>query len=382
MIENYDVGSLYPNSALNFGFTSRTTADPNAYRNLVKTRLDYKHSGNKAKANALKLPINTYYGAMLNKYNPLYDPKMGRSICITNQLAMTVLVVTLAEQCSSFDLINYNTDGIMYHISKAEQEKAHQIVSDWETQTGFEMELDPPIKKIIQKDVNNYIEIREDGSFKCKGGYVNIVDGGSFKMNSLKIVQEAIVNYMVNGVPVKDTIVKFRDIHDFQMICKTGSTYDKCIHIINGEAVEVNKVNRVYATNNPLMGTLYKVKGSRKDKIANIPDHCIVDNENKIKFVQIDLNYYISMAEKRINDFMIIKKEVTKKIEKMEVIKIMPAQKKTEETVNIKEMSLHEKLNAVRIEFMSNAISKSGKMILQSSSILSWRIFFQSPSLL
>lgn len=368
LIENYDVGSLYPNSALNFGFTSRTTEDPDAYRNLVDTRLSYKHGGNKPKSNALKLPINTYYGAMLNKYNALYDPKMGRSICITNQLAMTVLVVTLAEECESFDLINYNTDGIMYHISKAEQEKAHQIVAEWEKVTGFEMELDPPIKKIIQKDVNNYIELREDGSYKCKGGYVNIVDGGSFKMNSLRIVQQAIVEHFIHGKKVEETVNNATDPQDFQMIAKTGSTYKACVHMVDGEEVEVNKVNRVYASKDESLGTLYKVKYTkgvkRKDKVANLPDHCVVDNENQISLDQIDRSFYIKMAKSRIRDFTVIKKAVVKSIEKMEVIEIMATgttKKSAETAVDTQKMNIFQKLNAVRAEFAKAPINKSGK---------------------
>lgn len=372
LIENEDVGSLYPNSALNFGFTSRATSDRDGYRNLVSTRLTYKHDGNKPKANALKLPINTYYGAMLNKYNPLYDPKMGRSICITNQLAMTMLVVTLAEECESFDLINYNTDGIMYHISKKEQEKAHQIISDWEKRTGFEMELDPPIKKIIQKDVNNYIEVREDGSTKCKGGYVNIVDGGSFKMNTLRIVQEAVVRFLTDGTPIEDTVNNCENIHDFQMIAKTGSTYKKCIHIQNDEAVDVNKVNRVYASKDPSLGTLYKVKYTkgveRRDKVANLPDHCIVDNDNQLTIDQIDRSYYIEMAKSRVKDFTVIKKAVQKKIENMEVIEIMATAKTTTKTasakesaVEIKDLNVFQRLNKARSEFLTTPMKKSGK---------------------
>ena len=46
-----------------------------------------------------------------------------------------------------------------------------------------------------------------------------------FKNNSLIIVHKAIVEYFMNSVPVEDTINKAENIFDFQMICKTGGTF-------------------------------------------------------------------------------------------------------------------------------------------------------------
>mgnify|MGYP002673021507 CR=1 FL=1 len=42
VIINQDVGSLYPNSMINFGYTSRSMKDPDAYKKLVQLRLKYK----------------------------------------------------------------------------------------------------------------------------------------------------------------------------------------------------------------------------------------------------------------------------------------------------------------------------------------------------
>jgi len=95
VILNFDVASLYPNSMLNFGYCSRSMEDPEAYRKLVKRRLGYKRDGDKLRSNALKLPINTTYGAMLNPHNDLADRRAGRSVCISNQLAMMMLITKL-----------------------------------------------------------------------------------------------------------------------------------------------------------------------------------------------------------------------------------------------------------------------------------------------
>ena len=183
LIVNFDVASLYPNSMINFGYCSRSMADPDAYKKLVQTRLAAKKAGDSEKAAALKLVVNTVYGAMLNLYNELADRWAGRSVCITNQLAMTQLIVMLAQRCKSIDFININTDGIMFFIDKEEDSLAAGIVSDWCKITGFEMERDD-FAKIIQKDVNNYIGIKNDGKMKTEGGYVSLDKGGNSKTNS------------------------------------------------------------------------------------------------------------------------------------------------------------------------------------------------------
>ena len=58
-------------------------------------------------------------------------------------------------------------------------------------------------------------------------------------------------------------------------------------------------------------GNLYKtkivekneVKTIRKDSIANLPEHCVVDNGDKINIEDIDKNWYVQVALKRIADF-------------------------------------------------------------------------------
>ena len=199
---NQDVASLYPNSMINFGYCSRSMKDPNAYVKLVEKRLGYKHAGDKKRANALKLIVNTVYGAMLNLFNALADRWAGRSVCISNQLAMTVLIVQLAKACKTIDFVNINTDGIMYTIDVEEMELADTIIATWSEITKFQMEKDDFVK-VIQKDVNNYIGIKPDGSIKSKGGYVSLYEGGNFKTNSLQIIDKAIVDYLVYNVPVE-----------------------------------------------------------------------------------------------------------------------------------------------------------------------------------
>ena len=379
VIINQDVASLYPNSMLNFGYCSRAMEDPEAYRKLVERRLAYKHSGDKLRSNALKLPINTTYGAMLNAYNDLADRKAGRSVCISNQLAMTVLIVQLASRCETIDFININTDGIMFSIDRKEVALSEDIVKDWSKVTRFEMERDD-FKKVIQKDVNNYIGITPDGKFKTKGGYVSLYEKGNFKTNSLQIIHRSIVEYLVNNVPVEKTINDCTDIFAFQQIVKTGGTFEGSYHYVNGVREPIQKVNRVYAVKDDKYGAVVKGKWitekRKKNKdtgkmestpvdppqwsetvISECPDHAFIDNENVLTVDDLDKDYYIDMAKKRIDKYINLDPTVARKIGKItEEVVIMATKTETKtEALNI-----YAKLNIARERFLNAGVKKTG----------------------
>lgn len=379
LIVNYDVASLYPNSMINFGYCSRSMADPDAYKKLVETRLKAKKAGDKDKATALKLVVNTVYGAMLNKYNDLADRRAGRSVCITNQLAMTQLIVMLAQRCATVDFININTDGIMFFIDRSEDALASQIIQEWSKITGFEMERDD-FAKVIQKDVNNYIGIMANGKMKTKGGYVSLYKGGDFKTNSLQIIHKAIVDYLVKGVSPEDTIRAETDVFKFQNIVKTGGTYEGSYHYIDGELTPLQKVNRIYAVKDPKYGKIVKRKyiteERKKDKasgkmvsrpvtpywqedtVSECPDHAFTDNENVLTVGDLDLDYYIEMAKGRIDKYINIDRKVENKLKKIkEVITIMAtkAEVKQGEALNV-----YAKLIEARKRFLEAGIKKTG----------------------
>lgn len=380
VIINQDVASLYPNSMLNFGYCSRAMEDPEAYRKLVERRLGYKHSGDKLRSNALKLPINTTYGAMLNAYNDLADRWAGRSVCISNQLAMTMLITMLCQKCATIDFININTDGIMFSIDKKEVALSEEIVKEWSEITRFEMERDD-FKKVIQKDVNNYIGITPDGSFKTKGGYVSLYKGGNFKTNSLSIVHKAIVDNLVNGIPAETTIKECKDIFAFQQIVKTGGTYEGSYHYVNGVREPIQKVNRIYAVKDNKYGQVVKGKWitekRKKNKdtgkmestpvdppvwsetvISECPEHCFIDNENVLTVDDLDLDYYIDMAKKRIDKYINIDPTVARKIAKIKeevVIMATKTETKTDVTLNV-----YAKLLEARKRFLEAGIKKTG----------------------
>lgn len=382
VIINQDVASLYPNSMLNFGYCSRAMEDPEAFRKLVEKRLSYKHSGDKLRSNALKLPINTTYGAMLNSHNDLADRKAGRSVCISNQLAMMMLITRLAKACKTIDFININTDGLMFTIDRKEVALSESIITEWSKVTRFEMERDD-FKKVIQKDVNNYIGITPDGKFKTKGGYVSLYNGGNFKTNSLEIIHKAIVDYLVEGVPPETTINNCTDIFAFQQIIKTGGTFEGSFHYVNGEREPIQKVNRVYAVKDPKYGAVVKGKWITEKRrknpttgkmestpveppqwsetiISECPDHAFIDNENVLTVDDLDKGYYIDMAKKRIDKYINLDPTVKRKIDKITQEVVIMAET-TNEAVDIRSANVYQKLIEARRRFGALNVKKSGK---------------------
>lgn len=341
-IRNKDVASYYPHlmtiplsKGRQYGFCSRNIPSPQVFVQTLEDRVKAKKAGDKDTANALKLVLNTTYGTMLNgrngvAYNDLYDPLMGRSVCITGQLLLLELSVHLTRECPTLKIIQLNTDGIMVSFDNSDEAKWQEITQEWQDRTGFELEEDF-IQKIVQKDVNNYVEVPVGGGKpKVKGGQLvrgiltngNIdfttmglppwdnMTGGAFNINNnAVVVARAIRDYFVDGTPPEKTIEDCTSILDFQVIAKVGGKYSGVYHMVGDREIPVQKVNRVYATADRSYGTLYKTHAvtGNPAKVAGLPTHCVVDNNNQLPIEVVDRKWYLKLAQKYINDFLGVK---------------------------------------------------------------------------
>lgn len=106
VLMNIDVTSYYPNLMMKFDYLSRNVANPEKYKEIYDLRVELKRqAGEEAKLNgksdkwkllndqqnALKLILNTTYGATKNKYNALYDEYQASSLCYLGQLLLAAL---------------------------------------------------------------------------------------------------------------------------------------------------------------------------------------------------------------------------------------------------------------------------------------------------
>lgn len=298
--------ALYPSIMIEYGYISRNVTDPDKYKEIRDTRLKLK-----AARNVMQLPykivLNATYGAMKDQYNPLYDPLMANNVCIAGQL----LLLDLIEKIEPYgELIQSNTDGIFMKVENMETvEMIKGIAREWEIRTRLDLEWDI-YSKIYQKDVNNYIIIDEKGNYKSKGAYVKKLNNIDY---DLPIINKALINYFTKSQPMEQTINECDDLREFQKVVKVSSLYNYAIHNEN----KLNeKVLRVFASKDKKDGVIYKVKGKDKfEKIANTPDHCFIENEFVTGITppdKLDKQYYINLANKRLNDFLYEKEKISK----------------------------------------------------------------------
>lgn len=316
---NIDVTSYYPNLMMVYNYLSRNVPRPELFREIYDLRVElkrkYRETGNilyKKQQLALKLILNTVYGATLNEYNALYDEHSARSLCYLGQLLLTTLGQELYYTIPGLKVIQTNTDGILVKCPKTQLEVMRKVVSGWEETTGLPMEEDL-IDKFFQRDVNNYIECtgNEREPYKLKGKWANqSIDNGDMANLNAPICHIALLNYYTKGIPIRDTINECYDPLLFCFTAKMGRTYSECYHFFNEQRIPANKVNRVYATTDRRYGTLRKKKRDdmgveHYDKIAEIPMNCgLMNGELDIPF-DLDREWYVEFATKKMKELMV-----------------------------------------------------------------------------
>ncbi len=328
IILHADVSSMYPTTDIEYGLLSRKFKNPDDFRQMRDFRLKLKADGD-SKNKALKPMINGVYGASKDRNNPCYDPLMANLTCVFGQMFILDLIDKLEPYCR---LLQTNTDGIFVLCKNEEMKnKVIEITNEVGKRLRMEFEIDE-YTKLIQKDVNNYIAVMKNGKLECKGAMVKFnkpID------NDLPILNDAVRNYLAEGIPVEETINNCTDYIKFQKVIKLSAKYkeiwygngvaakDGKITSINGELLK-GKVHRVFASKRTSDGSIYKLKVEKGvksyEQFANTPAHLFIDNEdihNKNIPEYLDKEYYINEAKKRIDMFLTKDKE---KVDKNPVI--------------------------------------------------------------
>lgn len=319
-----DATSLHPSSMRLFDLESRNIPEEfkGRYQEIIEKRVNAKHNKNNI-VNikgvdipgwvldlGLKLPLNGTYGAMGAEFNPLYDPRQRLRVCLVGQLAFMDLLEKVEPHAT---VVQTNTDAIDYiPFSEIDREELNNIFSDWEERTGYELDTERYVE-MFQANVNNYVQRMDDGSVNIKGA-IGLTKG---LKNSKAVVSNAFINYLLAGKDYKEYINECTDIRQFQIISKTGYTFDQTIQRdIHGNEINAQKVNRVFAVKDKTNAVeLFKVKkthvlDSETDEmidslsytkgLANAPEHYTISNEaigEGITINEIDKDYYIRQVE-------------------------------------------------------------------------------------
>ena len=345
-----DVSSMYPNILTKWDLLSRKVDKHGceAFAGMVQARMDIKEKLHdktltkeekkalKDQSGRYKLILNTTSGCMKDKFKKIYDPEFNTKMCMLGQLALMDLVYRLrdverkkkpiwarsseSEQNDApyFKLIQSNTDGIALELLTDDAEELiDKVCVGWEKDWRFMLEK-TVANNLYEKDVNNYVFRDSSGGIKVKGAYVTKFSDNN-EQDTLAILAKAVVNYFLEGIDIRTTICNPKNLAtDYQMIKKLGGMYDTPTWKKDSGDEIVQKVNRIFPSVDKTLGGLYKHKKDKAigslDKVEGTPEHVLIMNTDirgkKIgELDNIDYEWYVEEAQKRINDFLGIKPE-------------------------------------------------------------------------
>lgn len=290
-IKLLDVASMYPNIIINIGALGQAT---DKYKDLITQRVKVKHT-DKVLSNALKLVLNSVYGNLKNQYSMLNNPKAALSVCVYGQIALYDLCQRLSPVAK---IININTDGVAF---ETDNDLYKQVWKDWENDYKMTLEEDN-YDLFIQKDVNNYLAVTGD-DIKHKGADVNkYSDDQIFKNNNTRILHIALVNKLIHGKDIIETLTENLDKpHLYQYILQAGGTYQGTY---DTNDIKHQKVNRVFAAKKGDFCLYKKRMDGGHVFFPNAPSKMYLWNDecDEIENFEdiIDLNHYYQLVIKML----------------------------------------------------------------------------------
>jgi len=215
-----DVTSFYPNLAIKNGFHP-AHLPKKEFGELYEWFFEERKKIPKTdpKNYVYKLILNSTYGLTGDENSFLYDPRMTMQITINGQLSLSMLYEMICEQIPEAIPLMQNTDGLETMIPTAAVSKYLDICTIWENITKLSLEHDQ-YKKMIIRDVNNYIAVNTKDKVKCKGAFewedLDKKKVAVFHKNkSFLIIPKAIYAYFVNGIKPEDFLAQNQTIQDY-----------------------------------------------------------------------------------------------------------------------------------------------------------------------
>lgn len=303
-----DWGSYYPNLMLKYKLFPRHLTEDflRVLKSLTKKRLKAKAEGDKITADTLKISINSIFGLTgFDKYW-LKDDRIMYATTINGQLLLLATIEHL-EALGDIECYSANTDGASFKVHISILDKVIDEVKRIEDRVGISLEYEM-YKKMIFRDVNNYIWISEDDKVKRKG--VFLYEQDITKGFRHPIVTEALFKYYVEGVPVKDTINNHKNIYDFCIAQRTGKQFQTFFRTIKGMK-KLQKTNRYFVST--VSGSLVKIKekddGTKQENQAVAGENVYILNdydEDRVDYYNsiVKRSWYIKEANKIIDSFV------------------------------------------------------------------------------
>jgi len=246
-IQDMDVASYYPNLIINNNFYPKHLGKDfiKVLKKITKERLEAKKSGDKVKADGLKITVNSIFGKLGSETFWLLDAKQMLSTTVSGQMGLLMLIEDL--YLNGIEILSCNTDGIVCKIAKDKEDVYYKVAKDWEERTNLELEY-TPYRKYVRRDVNSYITEKlhpknEKDRYKEKGAFLTGID--LKKSYVMPIVSKALFEYFMKDIPIRDTLEKSKDIMEFCISQKTGDNFSVELHTTEG-AESLQKTNRFF----------------------------------------------------------------------------------------------------------------------------------------
>lgn len=251
--------------------------------------------------------LNSAYGKSNDEKSALYDPLLRCKVAIAGQIFTCMWIERLYDNIPDIKLLQVNTDGITMMIPRSKIDVLHSVNKELTDITSLTMSEDY-YKKMIIKDVNNYIAIYDD--YTPENDHVKL--RGCFEINkelhkdpSMRVVAMALKNYFVNNIPIKDTIYNDHDIFDFCLLLKMKGDSTAYYKYFDDDYQikqdELSRITRYYISNKKGSGVLIKRTDEGRETAVNIGSSCILFNkyeEKKFDDYEVDYLFYIKEANK------------------------------------------------------------------------------------
>lgn len=313
-----DVTSFYPNLAIKNGFHPEHLPKQEfceLYEWFFEERKKIPKSD--PKNYVFKIILNSTYGLTGDENSFLYDPKMTMQITINGQLLLSMLYEMICEEIPEAMPLMQNTDGLETMIPIDKVQKYHEICDRWCLLTKLQLEHSE-YKKMIIRDVNNYIAVGTDDKVKCKGAFewedlskkkVSVLH----KNKSFLIIPKAIYAYFVKGIAPEEFLANNQDIMDYCAGVKSKGQWYFESHIVDKGELKITrlqKIIRYFISNdgskivkrNPDGRTIQIESGEWLQSVINHVD-------KTIPFSSYDINthYYLNEIYKQINQIIVYK---------------------------------------------------------------------------
>ena len=301
IIQDMDVASYYPNLIINNNFYPQHLGKNfiQVLKRITEERISAKKSGDKVKADGLKITINSIFGKLGSETFWLLDAKQMLSTTVTGQLGLLMLIENL--HLAGIEVISANTDGIVCRIPRNLEETYYKVAKEWESLTHLELEY-TPYKRYVRRDVNSYITEKMDGATKEKGAFLKEVD--LKKAYRMPIVAKALYAYFIKDIPVRQTLEECKDIMEFCISQKSGSNFQIELHKTTGIEI-LQKTNRFYISKRG--GSFIKRDGS-SNRLTGLYVGRLVqvlneyDGSKPFEEYEVDLAFYEKEVMKIIDE--------------------------------------------------------------------------------